>query len=168
MRVRVHPTTPHLPLSLSLSPSVCLKKGRTCTLFPIGDSSTSLTLMLPAKTEELASLFPHAMALVSRTFDSFRSYLASFTWGPFIKLSRSTVLGLLSRIEIGQLVVRDSDGAVTICGQPGIKGASPRTELRVLKEAFWMRVMLFADMVSDLIFTTAAALVRRLRDRCES
>lgn len=85
--------------------------------------------------------------IVSRTFDSLRSYVTSFTWDPFVKLSRSTVLGLLSRIVVGQLVVRDSDGSVTICGNPGIKDGSPRTELRVLKEAFWVRVMLFADMV---------------------
>ncbi len=91
------------------------------------------------------------MAIVARTFDSLRSYLGSFTWGPFVNLSRSTVLGLLSRIEVGQLVVRDSDGTVTICGQPGSEDASPRTELRVSKEAFWVRVMLFADMVGDLI-----------------
>lgn len=108
------------------------------------------------------------MAIVSRTFDSLRSYLGSFTWDPFVKISRSTVLGLLNRIEVGQLVVRDSDGTVTICGQPGIKDASPRTELRVVKEAFWVRVMLFADMVGDLIFTMTAGLVRGLRDQGES
>lgn len=106
------------------------------------------------------------MAIVSRTFDSLRSYVGSFTWDPFVKLSRSRVLGLLSRIQVGQLVVRDSDGMVTSCGQHGIKDGSPRTELRVLKEAFWVRVMLFADMVGDLIFTMAP--VRRLRDQCES
>lgn len=108
------------------------------------------------------------MAIVSRTFDSLRSYLGSFTWGPLVKLSRSTVLGLLSRIEVGQLVIRDGDGTVKICGQLGIKDASPRTELRVSKEAFWVRVMLFADMVGDLIFTKPAGLMRRLRDLCES
>lgn len=105
------------------------------------------------------------MAIVSRAFDTLRSYTGSFTWGPFVKLSRSTVLGLLSRIEVGQLVIRDSDGTVTICGQPGIKDGSPRTELRVSKEAFWVRVMLFADMVSDLIFTMPAGLVG---EQCES
>lgn len=108
------------------------------------------------------------MAIVSRTFDSLRSYVGSFTWAPIVKLSRSTVLGLLSRVEIGQLVVRDSDGTVTICGRPGIKDASPRTELRVLKEAFWVRVMLFADMVGDLIFSMSAGLVCWLPDVCES
>ena len=88
-----------------------------------------------------------AMAIVSRSFDSLRIYVGSFTWGPFVKLSRSTVLGLLGRIEIGQLVVKDCDGTGTICGGPGDKDGSPQTELKVLKEAFWVRVMLFADMV---------------------
>ena len=89
------------------------------------------------------------MALVSRTFESLRSYVGSFTWGPFVKLSRSTILGLLGRIEVGQLVVKDSDGTVTICGGPDTKDGTPHTDLKVLKEAFWVRVMLFADMVRD-------------------
>ncbi len=114
-------------------------------------------LLLPAEKVKACIIFP-AMAIVARTFDSLHSYLGSFTWGPFVNLSRSTVLGLLSRIEVGQLVVRDSDGTVTICGQPGSKDASPRTELRVSKEAFWVRVMLFADMVGDLIFAMSAGL----------
>lgn len=87
------------------------------------------------------------MAIVSRTFDSLRSYVGSFTWGPFVTISRSTVLGLLGRIQLGQLVVKDCDGATTICGQLGKEDGSPHTELRVLKESFWVRVMLFADMV---------------------
>ena len=111
------------------------------------------------------------MAIVSRTFDSLRSYLGSFTWDPFVKLSRSTVLALLSRIDVGQLVVRDTDGTVTICGNPGIKDGSPRTELRILKEAFWVRVMLFADMVgrldlynnADWLGAQASRSVRELR-----
>ena len=90
------------------------------------------------------------MAIVSRSLDSLRSYLGSFTWGPFVKLSRSAVLGLLGRIEIGQLVVKDCDGTGTICGGAGENNGSPQTELKVLKEAFWVRVMLFADMVGSL------------------
>ena len=91
------------------------------------------------------------MAIISCTFDSLRSYVGTFTWDPFVKLSRNTVLGLLRRIEVGQLVVRDKDGTVTVCGQPGIKDGSSRTELRVFKESFWVRVMLFADMVGHLL-----------------
>jgi len=90
------------------------------------------------------------MAILTRSLDSLRHSVASFTWGPFVQLSRSTVLGLLSRIEIGQLLVVHSNGTLTICGNPGVKDGSPRTELKVLKEAFWVRVMLFADMVGGL------------------
>lgn len=93
------------------------------------------------------------MAIVTRSFDSLRSYVGNFTWGPFVTLSRRTVLGLLGRIEEGQLVVRDSDGTVTICGKSEIKDGSPRTELKVLKEAFWVRVMLFADMVGEQLYS---------------
>ena len=124
-------------------------------------------LVAPAPSKATASSLQPAMAIISRTFDSLRSYLGSFTWSPFVKLSRSTVLGLLSRIEVGQLVLRDSDGAVTICGKSGIEDASPHTELRVLKEAFWVRVMLFADMVGDPVVSMAAVLLHRLRGQCE-
>ena len=87
------------------------------------------------------------MAILSTSLDSLRRYAGNLTWGPFLALSRSTVLGLLGRIEFGQLVVRDTDGTATICGNPGIKDGSPRTELKVSKEAFWIRLLLFADMV---------------------
>ena len=108
------------------------------------------------------------MDFVSSTFDSLRSYLGSFTWHPFVNFSRSTVLGLLKQIEIGQLVVRDEDGTVTVCGNPGMKEVSPCTELRVLKEAFWVRVALFADMVRHLSFTIPAVSVCWLYSKCES
>ena len=98
----------------------------------------------------MCSVCTSAMAIVSRSFDSLRIYVSSFTWRPLVKLSRSTVLGLLGRIEIGQLVVKDCDGTGTICGGSGDKDGSPQTELKVLKEAFWVRVMLFADMVGGL------------------
>ncbi len=100
------------------------------------------------------------MAVLTRPFDSLRTYLGSFTWGPFVNLSRTTVLGLLSRIHVGQLVVTDSDGVVTVCGSPGIKDGSPRTELKVLKEAFWVRVLLFADMVGVSIPTAGGFRLR--------
>lgn len=87
------------------------------------------------------------MALLTRSIDSVRSYLGSLTWGPIVKSSRSAVLALFQRIEIGQLVITDSDGTVTVCGQSHSQDGAPRTELNVLKEAFWVRVLLFADMV---------------------
>ena len=80
--------------------------------------------------------------------DSFRSYFGSLTWTPFVAFSKTALLSQFSKIEVGQLVVKDESGKVTICGAPEIKDGSPRTELQVLKEAFWVRGVLFADMVS--------------------
>ena len=93
----------------------------------------------------------NGMAALTYTLDTMRSYAGAFTWEPLVRFSRSTILRLLKRIAVGQLVVRDSDGLLTVCGTPQVKDGSPRTELRVLKETFWVRVFLFADMVSQEI-----------------
>ncbi len=85
-------------------------------------------------------------SVMNGTFDAVRGYAGSFTWGPLVSLSRNAVLSLLSRIEEGQLVLTDTDGTVTICGAPKPNGR-PRTELSVQKDAFWVRLLLFADMV---------------------
>ena len=90
------------------------------------------------------------MAILSYPLDTFRSYAGSFAWQPFVRFSRSIVLNLLTRIDVGQILVTDSDGTRTVCGAPQAKDGTPRTELRILKEAFWVRVLLFADMVSDI------------------
>ena len=90
------------------------------------------------------------MAILAQSFDSVSSYLASFTWAPLVNLSRSRVLDSLKQIEFGQLIVRDSEGMMTICGRACSNDGFPRSELMVLKEAFWVRVLLFADMVGGL------------------
>ena len=89
------------------------------------------------------------MAIVARSFDVARSYLASFTNGPLARLSRTAVLSLLGRVEIGHIAIIDTDGSETICGERWSKEGVPSTELKVLKEAFWVRLLLFADMVRD-------------------
>lgn len=86
------------------------------------------------------------MAL-SQPLDFLRSYIGSFTWAPFVQISKGAVLGLLKKIESGQLVVLDTDGNVTTCGQKTCSEEAPKTQLKVLKETFWVRVLLFADMV---------------------
>ena len=88
------------------------------------------------------------MAVLTTTLDSIRNYVGSFTWAPIVAFSKTALLSQLSKVQVGQLVVTDERGKVTICGKPGIKNGSPRTELQVVKEAFWVRVVLFADMVS--------------------
>ena len=90
------------------------------------------------------------MAIVSRSFDSLRTYAGSVAWGPIVRFSRGVILGLLRRIEVGQILVYDSDGAVVVCGNAGEEGDGPKTELKVSKETFWVRALLFADMVRAL------------------
>ena len=89
------------------------------------------------------------MATVSRSLHSLRTYVGSLTWPPLVSLSRGFVLSLLRRIEVGTIVVTDCDGAKIVCGahQPNDR---PKTELRVLKETFWVRMLLFADMVRQI------------------
>ena len=88
------------------------------------------------------------MSLLSYPLDAVRSYAGSLTWQPVVRFSRRAVLGLLRRIAVGQIIVTDSDGARIVCGAPQVRDGIPRTELRIVSEAFWVRVLLFADMVS--------------------
>ena len=78
---------------------------------------------------------------------SARQYATSLTWAPLVQLSRTTILAIFSKIAVGQLKIIDADGRVTICGQLGTSVEGPQTELRVHKETFWVRMLLFADMV---------------------
>lgn len=84
------------------------------------------------------------------------SYAGSFAWPSLLSLSRSASLGLLKNIQVGSLQITDSDGSITICGSPRRAGevldnektvfSTPHTELRVMNDLFWVRLLLFADM----------------------
>lgn len=87
------------------------------------------------------------MAVVARSFDAARTYLGSFAWSPFVRISRAAVLALLGRVQLGHIVIIDTDGSETVCGERWAKQGVPATELKVIKEAFWVRLLLFADMV---------------------
>ena len=82
--------------------------------------------------------------------NALRQYAGTWTWGPLVHLSRTTILSLLKSIHVGQLIVTDENGELILCGgnhgTPQEK-ASPRTELQIHDEAFWVRLLLFADMV---------------------
>ena len=81
------------------------------------------------------------------TLDAVRSFTGSFAWGPVIQLSRSAILSVLKSVEIGQLTVRDTDGTTTVCGKkPQAGDDAPVTSLDVVRETFWLRLALFADM----------------------
>ena len=85
--------------------------------------------------------------LVASVVDSVRSYAGSFAWAPLVRLSRSTILGLMSSIERGQLTINEMDGTVTVCGNAANGSIDdPITTLEVKRDTFWLRLALFADM----------------------
>jgi cyclopropane-fatty-acyl-phospholipid synthase len=92
----------------------------------------------------MSSLFRSAL-------DAVQSYAGSAAWDPLVRVSRTGVLSLLQQMTIGQLLVVDKDDAKTLCGQSTVADLStePTTELRVRNDAFWVRLALFADMVSS-------------------
>lgn len=86
-------------------------------------------------------------------------------WSSLVRLSRGFVLALLQRIEVGTVVVTDSSGAVFVCGAPQPNDAGPKTEVRVLKDTFWVRMLLFADMVRNPLSPWLLKLVARALNR---
>jgi len=87
------------------------------------------------------------IAPIKAQFDSARDYAASLAYGPLVQLARAACLNLFKRIEIGSLEITDTDDTVIQCGRPGKEGVAPHTTLRVQKDTFWVRLLLFADMV---------------------
>jgi cyclopropane-fatty-acyl-phospholipid synthase len=97
-------------------------------------------------------------ALVSSTLDTFRGYAGSTAWAPLVRISRAAVLSLLHRIEFGCLLITDETGSQTRCGRDAGLGSHvcatpPRAELNIKREAFWVRLALFADMVCQVAST---------------
>lgn len=88
-----------------------------------------------------------AMAAISRTVDGVRTYAGSFTWTPVVNFSRAAVLALLQRVEVGVLLIVDTDGSLKVCGGPKAKDGEPKVQLTLHDDAFWVRMLLFADMV---------------------
>lgn len=83
--------------------------------------------------------------ILTSTIDGVRNYAGSIAWGPLVSLSRSVILSLLHGIQVGQLTVVEVNGVKTICG----RSSNPSTELRIEKDAFWLRLALFGDMVGN-------------------
>ncbi|KAL8812698.1 MAG: hypothetical protein Q9223_000502 [Gallowayella weberi] len=86
------------------------------------------------------------MAIVTRAVDAARNYIGSFAWDPIVAFSRMAVLSQLGRVKTGHIVIIDTDDSETICGERWPKEGVPKTELKVIKDAFWVRLLLFADM----------------------
>jgi hypothetical protein len=94
-------------------------------------------------------------ALISLALDTVRGYAGSTAWAPLVRISRAAVMSLFRRIDLGCLLITDENGAQTRCGRDAGLGSHvcatpPRTELKVKREAFWVRLALFADMVCQM------------------
>lgn len=99
---------------------------------------------------------------LTRGADIVRGTLGSLTWGPALAVAKPAVLLVFSKIEIGTLLLVDEPAGTRMMygerfnsksseptnGEYPIRRADiiPRVEIRVKDEAFWMRLLLFADM----------------------
>ncbi|KAM3555463.1 hypothetical protein MY1884_005584 [Beauveria asiatica] len=110
--------------------------------------------------------FPSLPAAVTgpatRAVEVARGALGGFTWKPALAVARPAILSILSRIEIGTLLLVDEPaGTRHIFGQKldgttdlsNVEASAtrrattlPRVELIVKNDAFWMRLFLFGDM----------------------
>lgn len=112
----------------------------------------------------MASYLPKAVTKpLAQGADLIRSTLGGVSWGPAVSVSKAAVVSLFGRIELGQLIIKDeTTGQTSIYGQKvakehakktnGINGTKKksmrvrRVELVVKRDAFWVRLFLFADM----------------------
>ncbi|KAK6447864.1 cyclopropane-fatty-acyl-phospholipid synthase [Trichoderma asperellum] len=94
--------------------------------------------------------------------DRLRSNLGSLTWTPTLRVAKSTILSVLSQIQIGTLqLVDESDQTNYVFGQRAAEASEntamgarsqhrinnvPLVKLVIKKAEFWMRLFLFADM----------------------
>lgn len=86
-------------------------------------------------------------SLLASTLDHVRIYAGAVTWGPLVQTCRRSILSLFANIRIGCLTVVERDGTETRCGKAYNGGAEPLAQLHVVREAFWPRLAIFADMV---------------------
>lgn len=115
----------------------------------------------------MAYYLPDAVTMpITKSTDYLKSAIGGLTWGPALSVSRAAVTSLFQRIERGTLLVTDAETGKTVCygeriakehkanGVNGVNGHHPsrkagaarKIELRVVNQAFWVRLFLFADM----------------------
>lgn len=115
----------------------------------------------------MTSYLPNSVtAPITQGTDYLKSTIGGLTWGPALSVSKAAVTSLFERIERGTLLVTDVETGKTIYygakiakehktnGVNGVNehcssrkaGAARKIELRVINQAFWVRLFLFADM----------------------
>ncbi|SGY84757.1 BQ5605_C009g05718 [Microbotryum silenes-dioicae] len=102
------------------------------------------------------------VSLADRFVNGGKDMLLSKSWTPLVVIARTTIISMMERIERGQLrVITKEDGIFTF-GTPAIfndehpnpnKQQEPnpardeiRAEITVLNDAFWVRMLLLADL----------------------
>lgn len=94
--------------------------------------------------------------------DILRNTLGGWAWAPAVSMAKGAILTTLSCIETGTLILVDEPGETRhVFGQklsagvdqPPADGAyhrrastTPRVEIVVKRDTFWMRLFLFADL----------------------
>ncbi|KAI1443680.1 cyclopropane-fatty-acyl-phospholipid synthase [Annulohypoxylon stygium] len=97
-----------------------------------------------------------------RGADIVRGTIGGLTWGPALAIAKPAVLSVFSKITIGTLLLVDEPAGTRLVygqrlaskspestnGDYSVRRADviPRVEVRVKDDAFWMRLLLFADM----------------------
>ncbi|KAM0789871.1 hypothetical protein ACM66B_006717 [Microbotryomycetes sp. NB124-2] len=98
-----------------------------------------------------------------RLVNGSKELLLSKSWAPLVLLAKTTIVGLMEKIERGQLrLINVPSGEVYTFGKPTIysdkypnpnKTKKPnsatdeiRAELRVVNDAFWVRMLLLSDL----------------------
>jgi hypothetical protein len=118
-----------------------------CAVFPNWRSPIPFFDLAFSTASNIMSI---AAPLVSR-FNALRDYTASLTYGPLVQLSKSAVLSLFGRLETGRLHLIDEQGHSTVLGMPQrLSDDVPEATLQVHGDMFWVRLLLFADMVGRL------------------
>lgn len=84
--------------------------------------------------------------------------LVGWAWGTAVSMARTTVLGIFSGVEVGSILIVDEViGSKYTFGQPILRDndakfeaesacSMPVVKLCVKREAFWLRLLLFADI----------------------
>jgi cyclopropane-fatty-acyl-phospholipid synthase len=90
------------------------------------------------------SLPPHLARPVAKGLDVLRSAAGSLTWGPVLSIAKPTVLSIFSQVQIGTLILVDK----TQQREHVFGGQNGTLEVRLVvrADAFWVRLLLFADM----------------------
>jgi len=120
-----------------------------------------------AKSPRIArAMLPNIPAAVrrplSRGTELVRGALGGLSWGPALAIAKPAIESVLSQIEVGTLLLVDETAGTRHMYGQSLGGAKldslpngvgerrattiPRVEVVVKRDAFWMRLFLFADM----------------------